>query len=131
MREKPHRIATGALIQARDTGRILLLLRTHFVYNPNTWGLVAGAVEEGETVLEGLKREIEEEMQINPDIIDYEFTSKEYDEGRNTHFYYYKGFTDSEFLPKLDEENLDYGWFDKDDLPIPLYPDIESKISEI
>jgi len=131
MMKLKKRIAAGALVKARDTGRVLLLLRTHFVYHPNTWGLVAGAIEEGETHLEGLKREVEEELQIDPDIIEYKFMFQEHDSNRNTDFYYYEGFTDSEFIPTLDEENLDYGWFEKDDTPTPLYPDIEPKIQNI
>jgi hypothetical protein len=46
-------------------------------------------------------------------------------------FHYYKGFTKSQFIPKLDEENTDYGWFGKDDLPSPLFPKLMDKIDKI
>ena len=41
------------------------------------------------------------------------------------------GFTKSEFIPKLDHENTDYGWFGKDDLPSPLFPTLIDKINKI
>jgi len=37
--------------------------------------------------------------------------------------------TNSEFIPTLDHENLDYGWFSKDDLPEPLFPGLKGKIN--
>jgi len=36
--------------------------------------------------------------------------------------------THKEFIPKLDEENLDYGWFNINNLPNPLYPGTLDKI---
>ena len=43
---------------------------------------------------------------------------------------YYQGLTQSEFILKLDYENLDWCWFDKDDLPEPLFPMLGKKIED-
>lgn len=117
----------GVLIIARNTGRMLLLLRSEFCDAPLTWSMLAGHLKDGEDILVGLKREVEEEVGINPDIIDYYFINRE-SEGK---FNYFIGFTDSEFKCKLDNENLNYGWFSKDNLPTPLYPGFILKINEL
>lgn len=119
----------GVLVKARDTGRVFLMLRCPSPNHGLTWGLISGGVEVEEDILEGLKREVREETQIDPRIIDYTPISDE--EERDGRFYYYEGFTDSEFIPTLDHENLDWGWFDKDDLPEPLYPELDTKIEAI
>jgi 8-oxo-dGTP pyrophosphatase MutT (NUDIX family) len=129
--ERMDKITAGVLIKCITTGRLLLLLRNDNVDRPNTWSLVSGGVEHGESILEGLKREVEEELSIDPSIIDFRFAEKMQIPGRNKDFYYYQGFTMSEFNVTLCEENLDFGWFDKDDLPEPLYPEMDSKIKNI
>ena len=131
MEGKTKKVAAGVLIKCNKTDKIFLMLRSSGAVGGNTWNLLAGGIEDGETPLEGLKREITEETTINPDIIDFKFISKEFDKERNLDFHYYKGFTKSQFIPKLDEENTDYGWFGKDDLPSPLFPKLMDKIDEI
>lgn len=118
--------AAGVVITARDTGRVFLLLRSLKVDIPLTWAMLSGGIEEGEDVLTGLKREITEETGINPEIIDFTYI-RTIDNG-DKDFYFYKGFTDSEFIPKLCDENIDWGWFKKKELPEPLYPTLEDLI---
>ena len=129
--EKPNRTAAGVLVKCIETNRILLLLRNDKGDEPNTWALVSGGVDPGENVLEGLKREVHEEMMINPNIIEYKFINKTHIVQKNMDFYYFKGFTKSQFIPRLDHENMDFGWFDKDKLPAPLYPDLINNINNI
>jgi 8-oxo-dGTP pyrophosphatase MutT (NUDIX family) len=131
MEGKKKRIAAGVLVKCNQTGRILLLLRNDYGDEPNTWSLVSGGIDEGEEVLEGLKREVKEEMSIDPDIISYKFIEKKYFSSKNLEFHYYEGLTNSEFIPTLDHENLEFGWFDKSDLPSPLYPNMKGKINRI
>lgn len=125
---KKKRIAAGVLVKCNETGRILLLLRNDKGDEPNTWALVSGGIEPGEDVLEGLKREVSEEMQIDPNIISYKFIEKNYFTSKNLEFHYYEGLTNSEFIPTLDHENLDFLWCNENDLPSPLYPNLLSKI---
>jgi len=131
MENENKRTAAGVLVKCNSTGRILLLLRNDFGDEPNTWSLVSGGIEDGEDVLEGLKREVNEEMQINPNIISYKFIDKIYHKSKNLEFHYYEGLTNSEFIPTLDHENLDWGWFDKNELPEPLFPGLKGKINRI
>lgn len=126
--------AAGVLIKCRETDRVLLLLRAEGTHS-NKWAMVSGGIDEGEEVLAGLKREIGEEMQIDADNpktkIDFDFKRKIVNTDKNSEFYYYQGFTNTEFIPKLDHENHDYMWCSKDDLPSPLYPGLIDKINNI
>lgn len=119
--------AAGVLIQAKDTGRFLMLLRND---KKPSWSLVSGGLNKGEKPLEGLKREIGEELSINPDLIDMDFQFAEKTPNQNVMFNYYKGFTSKEFTPKLDNENLEWGWFSKDKLPTPLYYKMAEKVEK-
>lgn len=127
LNNKPMMNCAGVLIKSIDTGNILLLLRNDYPIE-NTWSMLAGKIEIGESDLEGLKREVNEELSINPDIIKYRFMAKELNLIKNVNFSWYVGLTDKEFIPKLDEENLDYGWFNINNLPNPLYPGTLDKI---
>ena len=127
--EQPKKIAAGVLIQCTKTNKILLLLRAGGGVGAHTWNLVAGGIEKGEDVLDGLKREVTEEMSIDPDIIDYKYKNKEVDDKLD--FYYYEGFTPTEFKPTLCDENVDWKWVSKDELPSPLFPNIQGKIDKI
>jgi ADP-ribose pyrophosphatase YjhB (NUDIX family) len=118
----------GVLIKASNTNRYFLMLRSTKALNPLTWGLISGGINENEDILDGLKREIREECSIDPSIIQFKQINEE--EVRDGVFYYYQGLTDSEFIPTLDFENLDWGWFDKEDLPEPLFPNLKSKIDK-
>ena len=125
---KPLKINAGVLIKCTKTGNVLLLLRNDPV---PTWALVSGGIGKGEDVLEGLKREIYEEMFVNPATIDFKFKRVEKFPEKNMEFHYYEGFTMSEFKPILDEENLNYGWFNKEKLPQPLFRGLDQKIANI
>ena len=119
----------GVLIKALDTNRVLLVLRSDKCSDPFNWALVSGGVHKDEDTLDGLKREVYEELGINPDVIKYQFSNIE-KEGE-IEFFYYQGFTEHEFYPILNEEHDDFGWFDVDDLPKPLYDKMGNKIKDI
>lgn len=53
-----------AFIKNKKTGKFLFILRDNIptIPYPNCWSIVGGGIEEGETPLEALKREIKEEI---------------------------------------------------------------------
>lgn len=122
---KDSDISAGALIYAKNTGNVLLVLRNGNNTHPFLWSMVSGHIKKDETILTGLKREIQEELSINPNIIRFKFIKKE------PNFYYYNGFVENEFKCKLDDENLKYGWFNENNLPFPLYPNLIYKLKEL
>ena len=127
---KEVRIIAGVLIKCSDTGRVLLLERNDG-NKKELWSFITGGVENNETVLEGLKREVNEEIGIDPEIIEYKFIDKIEIPKKNKVLHYYEGFTKSEFKPILNDEHHDWGWFDKDDTPSPLFPKTQEKIDKI
>lgn len=119
----------GVLIKALDTNRVLLVLRSNKCSDPYNWALVSGGINSNEVTLGGLKREVFEELGVNPDILKYEYICTEVED--DMEFFYYQGFTEHEFSPILNEEHDDFGWFDEENLPSPLYCKVGDKIKDI
>jgi 8-oxo-dGTP pyrophosphatase MutT (NUDIX family) len=115
--------STGALIYSIRTHRYLFLLRAGARYS-NTWGLPGGKVDAGETVSEGLIREILEELGgtiDKPKLIPIEkFTS---DNG-NFAYHTFLISIEEEFVPILNYEHRGYCWVSLEDHPKPLHPGV-------
>ena len=124
--KEERKTSAGVLIKCTKTGNIFLLLRNDD--NP-TWSLMAGGIEEGEDILDGLKREFKEELSLEPKNIRFKKINVENRPDKD--FHYYHGFTSEEFEPTLDHENKDWGWFSEDNVPTPLYKGMNEKIKNI
>jgi len=122
------KIVAGVLIKCIETENVFLLFRNDKV---PVWALVSGGIDKGENVLDGLKREIYEELFISASVIQFKPVRVEQVPEKNMEFHYYEGFTNSEFKPILDHENLNFGWFHKDKLPSPLFKGLAEKIAKI
>jgi len=110
--------SVGILIIARDTNNFLLL---HRASKPIVWSILTGKMDvPGETPLETVKREIEEEININPNFIDG--IKKVGIVIDKKIFHVFVGFVDREFNPNLKlDENDDFGWFNETNLPSPIH----------
>lgn len=113
----------GALIYCTRTHRYLFLLRKNGKY-PDTWGLVGGKIENGETIFEGLQREIREEL--GGQIKDAKIIPIEKYTSDNGNFTYqtYLIKVDEEFVPELNDEHKGYCWVQLEDHPKPLHPGV-------
>lgn len=113
----------GALIYCIGTHRYLFLLRNGGKF-ANTWGIVGGKIEPDESVLEGLLREIREELggEINgARVVPIEHYTSE----RNNFVYHtFLIKVDEEFTPELNNEHKGYCWVKLDDYPKPLHPGV-------
>lgn len=110
--------SVGILIIAKDTNNFLLL---HRVHSPVVWSILTGKMDkEGETPLETIKREIQEEINLDPSSIK---NIKKIGLVTDTKkFHVFVGFVDSEFKPNLKiDENDDFGWFNENNLPSPIH----------
>ncbi len=124
----PKKFAVGVLIKCTETGRVFLLLRND---KKPVWSVMSGGLNKGESQLECLKREMREELSVDPELVTYKYIHSEYNEGNDLEFYYYQGLTKKEFIPKLDHENIKGEWFAKDEIPSPLFKGMKEKIANI
>lgn len=111
----------GALIYAKSTNRYLFLLRNK-TKHAGSWGIVGGKIEHGETIQQGLIREINEEIGI--DFANKKFIPIETFTADNRKFVYYTFLVgiNEEFVPHLNDEHRGYCWVKLDDHPKPLHP---------
>ena len=82
------------------------------------WGIPKGHIEIDETPEEGALREFKEETQIilnKP--IKFSHKSKK-DNGGDFHIFYCEG--DKKFIPRIDHEHMDWGYYCISDLPTPF-----------
>ncbi len=106
----------GSLIYCTSTHRYLFLLRNNGKF-PDSWGLVGGKIEAGESILEGLQREIREEL--GGEILGAKIIPIEQYTSDNKKFTYHTFLikVETEFVPELNEEHKGYCW-----VPLETYP---------
>ena len=116
-------IGCGALIYSRATRRYLFLCRTQKRHK-NSWGLVGGGVDNGESVVDGLRREIAEEL--GKDLSDANVIPLEQFTSDDAHFVYHTFLipVEEEFIPMLNHEHSGYCWVPLDNYPKPLHPGV-------
>ena len=121
-------LCSGAIFFAKDTKRMLFLHRKNG-NKSNQWGIVGGKVEQNESVWNGLKREILEEIGHTPEIqktIPLEtFVSND----SKFSFHTYLCIVDNEFIPILNVEHDSYAWCSYKSWPKPLHIGLKSSLS--
>jgi 8-oxo-dGTP pyrophosphatase MutT (NUDIX family) len=120
--------AVGIWFYSFDTDRYLYLMRDDSK-NPNTWGLPGGKCETGETLMQTIERECQEELGFFPDYIRLmpldHFTSAD------GAFCYHTFFccVSKEFQPILNAEHLGYAWIDSKTYPKPMHPGLWTTVN--
>jgi 8-oxo-dGTP pyrophosphatase MutT (NUDIX family) len=120
--------AVGVWFYSFDTQRYLYLMRNDTKY-PNTWGLPGGKCEPGETLLEAIQRECQEELGQFPEYLLLvpldQFTSGD------DAFCYHTFFccVAAEFQPQLNQEHLGYAWIDATTWPRPMHPGLWNTVN--
>lgn len=110
-------VGAGVLFCARDTKRMLYVLRSSTCESPNTWCCLGGGVEPGESLEEGVRREVMEEAGFSGQ---YDLIPMHVDVQGDFTFHNYFAWVDHEFIPQLNDEHTDYEWSSK--LPTPMHP---------
>lgn len=115
--------AAGAIMVAKDTGKLLLLQRSSTVQLPHTWGGAGGALDVGEKPLQAVRRECLEELGYTGKV-EYKKIATFVDGSFKYHNYF--GFVSKEFEPKLNAEHEDFKWmFFSQHYPLQLHPGID------
>lgn len=117
----------GAVLLAKDTGRLLVLHRSRDVQEPGTWGTAGGAIDSREDPEKAARREIREELGYKGKVKMY----PAYVFQKGTFKYYnFVGVVPEEFKPKLNWENDGYRWVLPSKLPKPVHFGLEALMRE-
>lgn len=116
-------VSCGALIYSIKTRRYLFLLRSQKRHK-HSWGLVGGAVEAGETVSQGLLREIQEEIAFDATCSKLIPLEKFTSEDQNFSYHTFIIPVQDEFIPDLNYEHNGYCWVPLEHYPKPLHPGV-------
>lgn len=125
------RQGAGCVILASQTGRLLVARRSEAVLEPGTWGTWGGAIDDGETPLDAVKREVEEELGYNFDTLELPNFIPLYVYKSNSFAYHnFLMIIKNEFKPDLGWETDDYKWCQYGDWPSPLHFGLTSLLND-
>jgi ADP-ribose pyrophosphatase YjhB (NUDIX family) len=120
--------AVGIWFYSFNTDRYLYLMRNDSK-NPNTWGLPGGKCETGETLMDTIERECQEELGVMPEYLRLvpldHFTSADGAFCYHTFFCCVAG----EFRPTLNNEHIGYAWIDSKTYPKPMHPGLWTTVN--
>jgi 8-oxo-dGTP pyrophosphatase MutT (NUDIX family) len=139
---KFDRHAAGALIMAKDTGRVLVGHRSGKVDDPDTWGIWGGTIHPEEDPVLGAHREIKEETGYAGPINFHPIFTHEGPDPTHASLRYHNllGVVDSEFNPLLNWEHKDSKWVKPSQIPTPTHlglqalmrhPNLRAQIAQI
>ena len=125
-------LSIGTIFFSTSTKRYLFLLRNKDSHG-DTWAFVGGKVELGESPIEGLTREIQEEVGFLPSITKNIPIEKFTNKNKQFEYHTFISVVEEEFIPKLNKEHKGYAWVSIEGWPKPLHPGVFStfKIEEI
>lgn len=113
--------AAGAIFISNKTERILLNFRSDSVSKPNCFGFWGGKIEKNEKILEGLSREIKEEVGFMPDYDKFYPLDVYCSPDGYFRYYSFLIIVENEFIPNLNEESSGYIWCKLGTYPKPLH----------
>ena len=119
--------AAGAIIIAKDTGRILLEYRSPLVDFPLCWSTFGGGKQNNESIEDCCKREIKEELGYSGPIkLDKCYVNK----SDNFEYHTFIAEVPKEFTPKITMETTTAYWFDKGIWPMIKHPGFEECLND-
>jgi len=115
--------ASGCILMAKTTGRIMLVHRSSMVDQPHSWGNLGGAHGADERPVDAASREAHEESGYTKNITMVPLLVFVKGTFRYSNFL---GLVDDEFTPHLGWEADDFRWVKIGDWPTPLHFGMES-----
>lgn len=120
--------AVGIWFFSQSTNRYLYLLRND-TRHPDNWGLPGGKCNRGESLMDGILRECQEELDI--DFAGSKFLPIEKFTSAEGTFVYHTFFcvVNAEFVPRLNDEHQGYAWIDSGVWPRPMHPGLWNTVN--
>jgi len=118
---------SGALFYALNTKRFLFLHRTQSKQN-NVWGLVGGKGNTGESPINILQREIQEELGFQPEILKTIPLETFVSTDEKFNFHTYLTVVKEEFIPNLNNEHDGYAWASFSKWPKPIHQGLRNTL---
>ena len=120
--------AVGVWFYSVSTHRYLYLMRDD-PRHPDCWGLPGGKLESGETIMDAIVRECQEELGNMPEYLKLVPLEK-FTTGDNG-FAYHTFFCSvaDEFIPKLNNEHKGWAWINSGTWPKPMHPGLWSTVN--
>lgn len=119
------KLGAGIIAIEKTEGKILLGRRGLKGNQPNTWAPFGGTFDSEDVIPKNTAiREFFEETQCQSKFL-LNKTPFYICEDNHVKFYSFIGFFNEPFIPQLNSENLEYGWFHFDHLPENLHPGVK------
>jgi len=126
-----HKIlGAGILAFEKSTGKILFGRRGMKGEQPNTWSPFGGTFEKEDQMPRNTAiREFKEETGCK---CSFQLSKMPYyiNDGNQLRFYTYLAIFDNEFTPIINQESMDYQWFDLNSLPENLHPGVQEMMEK-
>lgn len=119
---------SGALFLSQKTKRFLLLQKASGK-KEGIWGLVGGKTENGESIWQGLCREVNEEIGFMPEIIKSIPLETFVSDDSHFNFQTYICIVKNEFIPELSNEHKGWAWCELDSWPKPTHQGIKNTLN--
>lgn len=120
--------AVGVWFYSINTHRYLYLMRND-PRHPDTWGLPGGKIESGESIMDAIVRECQEELGFMPEYLKLapleKFTTV--DSGFSYHTFFCS--VSKEFQPRLNDEHVGWAWINSGTWPKPMHPGLWSTVN--
>lgn len=113
--------AAGAIFLSKKTKRVLLNFRSQNVSKGSTFGFWGGKLETDEDILQGLSREIKEEMGFIPNYEAFYPIDVYCSADGQFRYYSFVIIVDREFIPKINHESDGYLWCNMGAFPKQLH----------
>ena len=104
----------GGLFYCTKTNRFLVSHRSAIVNEPHTWGTWGGAIDDDETPVEAVKREVTEETKFKGK---YKLVPSFIFKSSNFRYHNFIIIVNKEFIPTLQWESKGYAWLKIDEFP--------------
>jgi len=120
--------AVGVWFYSVATQRYLYLMRDD-PKHPGAWGLPGGKIESGESIMDAIVRECQEELGSMPVYLRLapleKFTTVDHGFAYHTFFCSVA----DEFVPKLNDEHIGWAWINSGTWPKPMHPGLWSTVN--